>query len=181
MAALMKKSTRTPVGHIQCLATHEALVGVYLEAQADGVPAAAPAVGRHPVLDQAVAELEAYFAGRLVTFTTPLSVSGTEFQQQVWRALLEIPFGETQSYSAIAQRIGRPKAVRAVGAANGKNAISVFIPCHRVIGASGSLTGYAGGVIHKKWLLNHERIIRERTPAVLQGEREFPRVRPYHP
>lgn len=101
-------------------------------------------------------QLEAYFAGELHIFDVPLAPSGTDFQRKVWQALRDIPFGHTQSYGALAQRIGAPKASRAVGMANGHNPISIIIPCHRVIGANGSLTGYGGGLDRKRWLLAHE-------------------------
>jgi methylated-DNA-[protein]-cysteine S-methyltransferase len=98
-------------------------------------------------------ELSEYFAGKRRTFTIPLAPKGTPFQLAVWNALLEIPYGATTSYSELAFRIGKPSAVRAVGAANGANPIPVIIPCHRVIGANGSLTGYGGGIERKQWLL----------------------------
>lgn len=102
-------------------------------------------------------QLSAYFEGKLTSFDLPLGVQGTEFQQKVWNALSQIPYGETCSYADIAQRLHNPKAVRAVGAANGKNPISIVVPCHRVIGASGKLTGYAGGLERKSWLLTLEQ------------------------
>ena len=97
--------------------------------------------------------LEAYFSGRDVSFDVPLAPVGTPFQREVWTALREIPFGATASYAEVARRIGRPRAVRAVGAANARNPIAIFVPCHRVIGADGSLTGYAGGLERKRALL----------------------------
>lgn len=101
--------------------------------------------------------LEAYFAGRLEAISgLPVAFEGTAFQRRVWHALLEIPCGQTCSYSDIAQRIGQPNAVRAVGLANGSNPIAIVVPCHRVIGQDGSLTGYGGGVERKRWLLEHE-------------------------
>ena len=105
------------------------------------------------VLRETARQLGEYFAGQRRTFDLPLDFVGTEFQRQVWAALLAIPFGETRSYRDIAQRIGNPQAVRAVGAANGRNPISIIAPCHRVIGASGSLTGFAGGLAAKQYLL----------------------------
>ena len=98
-------------------------------------------------------QLGAYFAGKLKTFAIPLDFMGTEFQKSVWEALLTIPFGETRSYGEIARQIGRPTASRAVGAANGKNPISIIAPCHRVIGSTGELTGFAGGLAAKQYLL----------------------------
>ncbi|MBU6956703.1 methylated-DNA--[protein]-cysteine S-methyltransferase [Pseudomonas sp. CVAP len=109
-----------------------------------------------PALLEAERQLNEYFAGERDCFELELDFAGTEFQQKVWQALLTIPFGETRSYSQIAQQIGNPKAVRAVGAANGKNPISIVAPCHRVIGASGSLTGFAGGLGAKQFLLGLE-------------------------
>ena len=106
-----------------------------------------------PVLLEAQRQLQEYFAGTRHQFTLDLDFTGTVFQKQVWQALLTSPFGETRSYSQIAQQIGNPKAVRAVGAANGRNPISIIAPCHRVIGASGELTGFAGGLQAKQYLL----------------------------
>ena len=110
----------------------------------------------HPVLAETARQLDAYFAGTLTRFRMALDLQGTDFQKQVWAALLTIPFGETRSYAQIAHQIGRPAAVRAVGAANGANPIALIVPCHRVIGSNGSLTGYAGGLPLKRKLLEHE-------------------------
>ena len=110
-----------------------------------------------PLLLQAQRELEEYFAGRRSSFSVPLSMHGTPFQLRVWRALTEIPYGETLSYGALARRIGNPKACRAVGMANHVNPLPVFVPCHRVVGANGGLTGYAGGLDIKRFLLELER------------------------
>jgi len=106
--------------------------------------------------DLAILQLEEYFAGQRNHFELPLAAEGTPFQQKVWQALMSIPHGQTCSYQHIANTIGQPKAVRAVGAANGKNPIAIVVPCHRVIGANGRLTGYAGGLNKKQWLLNFE-------------------------
>lgn len=111
----------------------------------------------HPVIIQAKEELGRYFAGDLKKFSTPLAPVGTDFQLSVWKALQTITFGQTASYSDIANIINNPKSVRAVGAANGRNPLSIFIPCHRVIGKNGSLTGYAGGVTNKSILLKLEQ------------------------
>jgi methylated-DNA-[protein]-cysteine S-methyltransferase len=113
--------------------------------------------GRDAVLAQACSELDRFFAGQLHEFTVPLRPRGTEFQRQVWAALRRIPYGETTSYGEIARAIGRPAAVRAVGAANGRNPICILIPCHRVIGADGSLTGFGGGLDRKSFLLRLEQ------------------------
>jgi AraC family transcriptional regulator of adaptative response/methylated-DNA-[protein]-cysteine methyltransferase len=113
--------------------------------------------GNHAVLDQAEREIGEYFAGRRTQFSLPLAPRGTPFQRAVWAQLLEIPSGETRSYADIAKRIGQPSAVRAVARANGDNFRGIIIPCHRVIGSDGSLTGYGGGLARKQWLLDHER------------------------
>ena len=107
----------------------------------------------HPVLIEAKRQLAAYFAGERTGFTVPLDFRGSAFQKKVWAALLAIPFGETRSYGEIARQIGHPSASRAVGAANGRNPISIIAPCHRVVGAGGRLTGFAGGLAAKAWLL----------------------------
>jgi methylated-DNA-[protein]-cysteine S-methyltransferase len=108
-------------------------------------------------LEKAVDELTRYLAGERVQFTCPLDLHGTAFQIAVWNELLRIPYGETRSYLEVAQAIGRPAAVRAVGAANGSNPIAIIVPCHRVIGSNGSLTGYGGGLRAKEWLLALEK------------------------
>jgi methylated-DNA-[protein]-cysteine S-methyltransferase len=127
--------------------------------------AAGPAVGQAgdlpPVLRQAVEELREYFAGERREFTLPLAPAGTPFQQQVWAALREIPYGATCSYGRIAGRIGRPKACRAVGMANNRNPIAIVVPCHRVVGASGALVGYAAGLEVKEKLLALESMNNE--------------------
>ena len=112
-----------------------------------------------PLLEEAARQLNAYFEGKLKTFSLPLRVEGTPFRLKCWQALQTIPYGETISYGEQARRIGSPKAVRAVGGANHHNPISIVIPCHRVIGADGSLTGYGGGTGRKHWLLEHEKRI----------------------
>jgi AraC family transcriptional regulator of adaptative response/methylated-DNA-[protein]-cysteine methyltransferase len=113
--------------------------------------------GQHEHLSQVRSELAEYFAGRRQTFTVPLVTRGTEFEMRAWKHLQTIPFGETNSYGEQASAMGRSQAVRAVGRANGMNYLSIVIPCHRVIGAGGELTGYGGGLARKRWLLNHER------------------------
>jgi len=111
----------------------------------------------HPCLEPCVTQLHEYFLGRLKKFTVPLQIRGTVFQKKVWSALLQIPYGTTQSYAEIAGIIGHKKAFRAVGNANNRNNIAIIIPCHRVIGSDGSLTGYATGIWRKEWLLEHEK------------------------
>jgi methylated-DNA-[protein]-cysteine S-methyltransferase len=163
----------SPVGRLRIMAADDGLAGVYFPEHRKGRDPEASDVERHPVLDLARRELADYFAGNRTRFETPLAPpsirGGTDFQLAVWAALLEIPFGETRSYGDIARLIGRPSAVRAVGAANALNPISIVVPCHRVIGGAGSLTGYAGGVETKRWLLAHEtpqqsRFIASRVP-----------------
>jgi methylated-DNA-[protein]-cysteine S-methyltransferase len=105
------------------------------------------------------AQLERYFAGKLEVFEIPLDLIGTPFQQSVWKELLTIPYGTTISYRELADRLGNPRAVRAVGGANGKNPVSIIVPCHRVVGADGDLVGYGGGIDRKRWLLQHERAL----------------------
>lgn len=143
----------SPLGVLRLYADGDALAGVYLPDRS-----APPAPhGDSPVLRAAVQQLGEYFAGTRRVFDLPLAPRGTAFQKTVWRALVTIPYGETWSYGALARAIGRPAASRAVGAANGKNPIAIIVPCHRVIAASGQLTGYAGGLAAKQWLLDHER------------------------
>jgi methylated-DNA-[protein]-cysteine S-methyltransferase len=113
-----------------------------------------------------VDQLEAYFAGERSDFDLDLYLAGSEFQRRVWRALLTIPYGETRSYGQIAEQIGASGAARAVGLANGRNPIAIVVPCHRVVGASGSLTGYGGGLNRKRWLLDMERSRMSATPSL---------------
>ena len=124
----------------------------------EGRPAAAPKswIRNDRALSSVVAQLRAYFAGELRDFDLPLAVHGTAFQERVWGRLRAIPYGATTTYGAIARDIGHPDAVRAVGAANGANPIPIVVPCHRVIGSNGALTGFGGGIEAKRWLLAHE-------------------------
>jgi methylated-DNA-[protein]-cysteine S-methyltransferase len=112
-------------------------------------------LGNH-IVEKCLTQLDEYFSGRRVSFSVELDLRGTEFQLSVWRALLLIPYGRTSTYGRIAALTGRPKAVRAVGGANHSNPVSIIVPCHRVLGSDGSLTGYGGGLHRKKWLLDHE-------------------------
>ena len=145
----------SPLGMLLLVERDTALAGVYLPSQ--DVPAIAGASPRATrLLERTAAQLAAYFAGERRAFDIPLSPRGSEFQQIVWRVLLAIPYGETRSYGEIARTIGRPAASRAVGSANANNPISIVVPCHRVIAANGELTGYAGGMAAKRWLLDHE-------------------------
>jgi len=157
-ASYVYKTTRTPVGELKLIATDQGLAAILWENDKPKRVPLSPLTEdpTHPVLQQTERELSEYFEGNRTGFSVNLAAVGTEFQKRVWWALSEIPFGETRSYGEIAQRIGQPSAVRAVGAANGKNPISIIVPCHRIIGSSGALVGYAGGLPRKKWLLAHE-------------------------
>ena len=115
--------------------------------------------GQHKYLDQLKSELSSYFVGELTEFRIPLTVKGTPFQEKVWKGLLDIPYGETRSYEGLAQAIGHPRAVRAVGRANGQNQIAIVIPCHRVINKNGKMGGYGGGLWRKQFLLNLEQTV----------------------
>ena len=152
----------SPLGVLRLVATPAALTGVYLPAQQCAHLAEAVEAASHPVLDRAAAELGEYFLGERTSFSTPVVLEGTPFQRSVWEVLGTIPFGEQRSYTWLAREVGRPRAARAAGAANGRNVLSIIVPCHRVVGADGALTGYAGGVEAKRWLLAHERRERAR-------------------
>ena len=115
------------------------------------------------VLQEAVSQIQAYFLGKRTYFTFKLNPSGTEFQKKVWAALLKVPFGKTISYQQLSIQLGDVKAIRAVAAANGKNPLWIVVPCHRIIGSDGSLTGYAGGIWRKKWLLEHENPLKQQS------------------
>lgn len=143
----------TPIGQLRLVANRTHLTAIEFEGQ-HGSGGSADA-GIAP-LDAAAQQLGEYFAGDREDFALPLAPGGTKFQQTVWRALVAIPFGEVRSYRDIAGAIGRDRAVRAVGAANGRNPLPVVVPCHRVIGSSGRLTGFAGGLAAKEWLLRFE-------------------------
>lgn len=148
----------SPLGRMLLAATDRGLCGVWFEGQRHGPDAAGwredPG---HPVLREAVAQLQAYFAGNRTRFALPLDLqAGTAFQQSVWQALLAIPNGGTASYAEIGRRLGRPQAARAIGAAIGRNPVCVVVPCHRVVGTGGALTGYAGGLERKTALLRLE-------------------------
>jgi methylated-DNA-[protein]-cysteine S-methyltransferase len=147
----------TPVGRLVLVASATHLIELRLPRR-EGAPLPDGVVLEdNAVLAQTRTQLEEYFQGTRRTFDLPLGATGTAFQQRVWRALLDIPFGVTASYGAVAKTIAHPKASRAVGAANGQNPIAIIVPCHRVIGSNGTLTGYGGGMPMKQWLLAHER------------------------
>ena len=148
----------SPVGTLTLVADDAGLIAILWPDDAPGRVRLEDARddAAHPVLSATAAQLAEYFAGGRTAFDLPLAPRGSDFQRAVWRALDAIPFGETRSYADIARAIGRPGAARAVGAANGRNPISIVTPCHRVVGASGALTGFAGGLATKRWLLAWE-------------------------
>ena len=152
---LFFKEMKSPVGKLKLVASSRALVAVLWEQERPNrVKLDEMSLDpRHPVLIEAERQLAEYFAGKRTQFDLPLQPQGTEFQKKVWRALREIPFGKTKSYLELARTIGSPDASRAVGAANGKNPLSVVVPCHRVVGVDGALTGFAGGLETKAALL----------------------------
>lgn len=149
----------SPVGTLKLVAHDQALVAVMWDNEDHKRVRLAALLEntQHPMLLKAKQQLQQYFAGQRQQFDLPLDFQGTDFQQQVWQALLTIPYGETRSYKDIALQVGNEKAVRAVGAANGKNPISIIAPCHRVIGSGGALVGFAGGLDKKQILLNLEQ------------------------
>lgn len=147
----------SPVGSLTLVAADGVLAGVYMEQSR--YPATPELLGEEDprAFTEVADQFAAYFDGRLRVFTVPVTLVGTPFQQRVWAALREIPFGETISYRELAERIGQPTASRAVGLANGRNPINIIVPCHRVVGSSGSLTGYGGGLHRKRHLIDFER------------------------
>ncbi|KJY82985.1 cysteine methyltransferase [Vibrio galatheae] len=147
----------SPLGAITLQADAEGLLGVWFETQTTQPEELGQYSPQDPILCLAIKQLDEYFSGVRKVFDVPISALGTAFQKQVWQALTTIPYGETWSYQDLANAIGNPKAVRAVGLANGKNPVSVIVPCHRVIGKNGKLTGYAGGVERKAKLLELEQ------------------------
>jgi methylated-DNA-[protein]-cysteine S-methyltransferase len=155
----MFRTMPSPVGVLTLVASDVGLVAVLWE---NDDPARVPLgpmreAGGHPILREAHRQLDDYFRGALTMFDLPLEFRGTDFQRRVWTYLLAIPFGETRSYGQIARALGCPSAARAVGAANGRNPISIVAPCHRVVGSTGKLTGFAGGLTAKQWLLALEQ------------------------
>src|SRR6266581_4749232 len=161
----------SPIGPLTLVAEDDKLTGVYIEVRghepapdALGEPLGPDSPGSR-VLAEAAAQLDAYFAGRRTDFSLPLALEGTSFQQAVWAALRTIPYGETVSYGELAGQIGQPSASRAVGLANGRNPVAIIVPCHRVVGADGSLTGYGGGLDRKRYLLALEQRVSGQTLA----------------
>jgi methylated-DNA-[protein]-cysteine S-methyltransferase len=158
----------SPVGPLLLLSDGAALVGLYTPESRDARPNQPEWTADFSPFRDVSTQLERYFAGELTVFDVPLAPSGTPFQRLVWSELLAIPCGTTISYQELALRIANPRAVRAVGGANGKNPISIIVPCHRVIGANGQLVGYGGGLACKRWLLAHERAIFREGPLFLR-------------
>jgi methylated-DNA-[protein]-cysteine S-methyltransferase len=157
----------SPIGELMLVGDGEALTGLYMDAQRYG-PRRDPAWRRDAgPFGEASEQLEQYFAGERTEFELALAPRGTPFQERVWNLLLEIAFGETTTYGALAQQLGNPRTVRAVGLANGRNPISIVVPCHRVIGAGGALVGYGGGLERKRALLAHEAEVKAGFRATL--------------
>lgn len=154
---LYQAQFRSPLGRINVTASNEAITSV-LFVEDDS---ATPLNPSSPLVEECARQLEAYFSGSLTQFDLPLAPAGTAFQQWVWEMLEQVPYGRTAAYGELAQRLGDANLTRAVGTANGSNPIAVIIPCHRIIGADGTLTGYAGGLWRKQWLLRHESAQKE--------------------
>jgi methylated-DNA-[protein]-cysteine S-methyltransferase len=157
MREIASTSIDSPIGELTLTAVDGMLSGVYMHDHRHA-PQLPPDCRRdYDGFKEVIAQLEAYFAGELTEFELPLRMAGgTDFQQRVWSALRDIPYGDTISYGELARRVGSPGSSRAVGLANGRNPLSIVVPCHRVIGSDGSLTGYGGGLDRKVWLLEHE-------------------------
>lgn len=150
---------RSPIGLITVVATEKGVHNVMFDCTEMPRTLEGHTVTRkpvHPVVSRALSQLREYFAGTRTSFDLPLDLEGTPFQVSAWKALATVPFGRTASYAQQASQIGRPTATRAVGAANGRNPVAIVLPCHRIVGANGSLTGFAGGLDTKRWLLDHE-------------------------
>lgn len=155
----------SPIGELLLTARDGALTGLYMFDRDADVLTSADWLEGGDALDAAREQLDAYFEGRLQRFDLPIKPLGTPFQQKVWGELRQIPYGETISYAELARRVGSPSAYRAVGSANGRNPISIIIPCHRVISTAGTLGGYGGGLDRKLWLLKHEaHVLGHETP-----------------
>jgi O-6-methylguanine DNA methyltransferase len=163
----------SPCGPLTLVARDERLSGLYMTDQRhrpeEETFGARVATADLPVFAGAAEQLDAYFAGHLTTFDVDLAMAGTPFQQRVWEALRDIPYGRTVSYGELAEALGQPTASRAVGLANGKNPVGIIVPCHRVVGADGSLTGYGGGLERKRWLLGLEGGARQSTLISSEG------------
>lgn len=146
----------SPIGPLVLVDDGGSVAGLYMDAHR-GVDLASCGERDDRVLPALREQLDGYFGGELEQFDVPLAAQGSDFQRRVWAALREIPYGQTWSYGELAARLGQPTASRAVGLANGRNPVSIVVPCHRVVGSTGALTGYGGGVERKRWLLEHEQ------------------------
>lgn len=156
MKNIVTSNYESPIGPLTLVAHDGRLTNLSMHEQRHGAPPPLDAIVDDGWFKDVAAQLDAYFAGDLTSFDLEMDMRGTSFQRSVWSQLNEIPYGETISYGELARRVGNPNASRAVGLANGRNPISLIVPCHRVIGADGSLTGYGGGLERKTWLLEHE-------------------------
>jgi len=153
MTDAKRRYLQSPIGWIEICGTDSEILAVEFVSR----PRPKSEASSHQLLEECARQLEEYFAGCRRGFSLPLRLEGTLFQKLVWHALQQIPYGQTVAYSDLAQRIGREKACRAVGAANHRNPVSIIIPCHRVVGRDGGLVGYGGGLWRKQWLLEHEK------------------------
>ncbi len=156
MTPTITTSLDSPVGKLTLSASEGFLTAMYMDGQRHAPPEPVDGKRDDAWFADIVNQLHAYFDGDLTVFEIPVRLGGTAFQREVWSQLQDIPYGETISYGELARRVGSPKASRAVGLANGRNPVSIIVPCHRVIGSNGQLTGYGGGIERKTWLLDHE-------------------------
>jgi methylated-DNA-[protein]-cysteine S-methyltransferase len=163
MNDILTATIESPIGPLTLIARDGVLTNLSMHEQRHTAPPPEAAITDDAFFKDVAAQLDAYFAGELSSFDLEMNLLGTPFQQRVWTELCAIPYGETISYGELARRVGNVNASRAVGLANGRNPISIIVPCHRVIGANGSLTGYGGGLERKTWLLEHELKNRTRT------------------
>jgi methylated-DNA-[protein]-cysteine S-methyltransferase len=156
--AYAQKTVSSPIGKLVLIANEEGLAAVLFDKDRKPrhIPSPVAKAARHPILDKAEKQLHEYFSGKRKDFDVPLVPTGTAFQRKVWKSLQSISFGKTLSYGGLAQKIRQPKAARAVGMANNRNPLPIIIPCHRVIGSSGKMVGYGGGLKVKAYLLKHE-------------------------
>jgi methylated-DNA-[protein]-cysteine S-methyltransferase len=164
MNDILTATIESPIGPLTLIARDGVLTNLSMHEQRHTAPPPEAAITYDAFFKDVAAQLDAYFAGELSSFDLEMNLLGTPFQQRVWTELCAIPYGETISYGELARRVGNVNASRAVGLANGRNPISIIVPCHRVIGANGSLTGYGGGLERKTWLLEHE--LKNRTRPV---------------
>ena len=152
MEHIFKAYYNSPIGYIQILGNEHSIISLDFIGEINNDEK------RNDLLNTCITELDEYFKGKRRSFSLNLLLNGTDFQKKVWNALINIPYGKTVSYKDIAKAIGNEKSARAVGNANNKNKIAIIVPCHRVIGSNGLLTGYAGGIWRKEWLINHEKM-----------------------